>query len=86
MIEALETPEQGMQLVNRNRDGKAAKSPRAKKSDDTTEKALRSELERLRAKIAHMKANPPTDRAPHCGACFRRGWEATMGELEREDA
>lgn len=79
MIEALETPERGMALANRD-----AKSSKAKKSDKNGESSAREELELLKARVSAVKASPPKDKAPHCGACFRRGWEATIGALEDE--
>jgi hypothetical protein len=65
----LETPERGMNLENRG--------SRPAGSDDAA-----AQLKALRERIAAARATIPRDPIPHCGVCFRRGWEAALGALE----
>jgi len=73
--ETLQNPERGLDLQNREAEGKA---PRKREEPV----AAAGELEHLRERIAAAKATTPKDPIPHCGDCYRRGWTAALRSLE----
>lgn len=72
----LEVPERDLDLVTRT------ETRPARKRDDGAEAAELGQLRQLRDRLEDAKRTKPQDDAPHCGDCFRRGWEAALKALE----
>lgn len=72
--ETLETPESTLELVTREAEVKPSR-----KLGESPEGA---ELKGLRGRVAVAKAITPKDPIPHCGDCYRRGWDAALRAID----
>lgn len=70
----LDNPERGMDLSTREA---GEEKPGRKREDPAA-----AELKAMRERIAAAKATTPRDPIPHCGDCFRRGWEAAVRAVD----
>lgn len=73
----LENPERDLALETRENTRRFGRKP-----DEAQEAELQA-LRHLRERLEGAKANTtPSDTAPHCADCYRRGWRAALAAVE----